>query len=127
ASGRYAIWANTLDLLRQDPFLGVGVAAVPAAYDAARDRRMASGGLHSKRGRDPHSLYLQLLVGLGPLGLFLFLMAGGTLLRQARGHPQRSAALAVLVFLALSATTQSTLELKDFWLGFAWVALLLRE
>lgn len=127
ASGRDAIWANTLDLLGQDPFLGVGVAAVPAAYDAARDRRMASGGMHSKRGRDPHSLYLQLLVGLGPLGLFLFLMAGGTLLRQARGHPQRSAALAVLVFLALSATTQSTLELKDFWLGFAWVALLLRE
>jgi O-antigen ligase len=127
SSGRDAIWANTFDLLMQSPFLGVGAAAVPAAYDAARDRRMAHGGLHSKRSRDPHSLYLQLLVGLGPLGLLLLLMAGGTLLREARGHPERSAALAVLAFLALSATTQSTLELKDFWLGFAWVALLLRE
>jgi len=127
SSGRDAIWANTFDLLRRDPFLGVGAAAVPAAYDAARDRRMAHGGLHSKRGRDPHNLYLQLLVGLGPLGLLLLLMAGGALLREARGHPERSAALAVLAFLALSATTQSTLELKDFWLGFAWVALLLRE
>jgi len=123
SSGRDAIWANSLDLLREHPLLGVGAAAIPAAYDSVRDERMARGGLHSKRGRDAHSLYLQLLVGLGPLGLLLFLGAAAIALREAWAAPEGRAALAVLLFLGLSAATQSTLELKDFWLGFAWAAL----
>jgi putative inorganic carbon (HCO3(-)) transporter len=123
SSGRDAIWANSLDLLLEHPVLGVGAAAIPAVYDAVRDERMAAGGLHSKRGRDAHSLYLQLLVGLGPLGLVLFLVAAGVALRDIWARPERRASLALLLFLGLSAATQSTLELKDFWLGFAWAAL----
>jgi O-antigen ligase len=123
SSGRDAIWANSLDLWRERPVLGVGAAAVPSVYDEVRDERMAEGGLHSKRARDPHSLYLQLLVGLGPLGLLLLIAAGFAALRAVRGTPRSELGIGLWVFLALSAATQSTLELKDFWLGFAWMAL----
>lgn len=123
SSGRDAIWANSFDLWREHPLLGVGAAAVPSVYDEVRDERMAEGGLHSKRARDPHSLFLQLLVGLGPLGLLFLLAAGYTALAAVRGTARSELGLALWVFLALSALTQSTLELKDFWLGFAWVAL----
>lgn len=123
SSGRDAIWANSVDLWWERPLLGVGAAAVPSAYDEVRDERMAEGGLHSKRARDPHSLYLQVLVGLGPAGLLLLLLAGHAAFRAIRRSSQPELALALGVFLALSAVTQSTLELKDFWLGFAWAAL----
>lgn len=116
-SGRDAIWANVGDIIAEHPLAGVGLAAVPAAYDEHRDRRMAEGGLRSKPSRDPHSLYLQLLAGLGPLGLLLFLLAMHAGWRAASASPFSTEARALILFAGLSAATQSTLELKDFWLA----------
>ena len=123
-SGRDAIWANVGDIIAEDPLLGVGLAAVPAAYDEHRDRRMEEGGLRSKPSRDPHSLYLQLLAGLGPLGLLLFLLALRAGWRAAPDSPFSTEARVLLLFAAVSAATQSTLELKDFWLALGLALLL---
>jgi len=117
-SGRDAIWLNTLDIVMDHPLLGVGAGAVPAVYDPYRDARMAEGGLHSKRGRDPHSHYLQLLAETGPIGLGLFLIG---LALAARGAPRHAGA--VLVLAAVGATTVSSIEQKAFWLALAYAAL----
>jgi len=123
SSGRDAIWANSWDVAVDHPFVGVGVAAVPAVYDTYRDQRMAEGGLHSKSSQDPHSFYLQLLAGLGPVGLMLFLVAGTLIWREAGSSPLGAEARFVLVFLLFSALSQSTLELNDFWFAVGWCAL----
>ena len=86
---------------------------------------MERGGLHSKRGRDPHSLYLQLLAELGPLGLLAFLVALGLVVRDLARAPRedRLRAGSVLLFAAVGAATVGPLEQKAFWLALFWAAL----
>ena len=123
-SGRDAIWLNTLDMVRDNPVLGVGAGASPAAYDPYYLAREARGGLHSKPGRDPHNHYLQLLAEIGPAGLLLFLLGlllVSTDLWRPSGFARR--ATPVLATVLIGAATLSSQELKVFWLGLAWAAL----
>ena len=123
-SGRDAIWLNTLEMVRDNPVLGVGAGASAAAYDPYYLAREARGGLHSKAGRDPHNHYLQLLAELGPAGLLLFLLGLALVLadlRRASGFARRATPLLVCVVVA--AATLASQEQKVFWLGLGWAAL----
>ncbi len=123
-SGRDAIWLNTVEMALDNPVVGVGAGASPAAYDPYYLAREARGGLHSKPGRDPHNHYLQLLAELGPGGLALFLLGLALVvveLRRPSAFARRSAPVFALVTVA--AITLSSQELKVFWLGLAWAAL----
>jgi len=122
-SGRDAIWANVWSVIEDHPFHGVGIAAVPSVYDTYRQERMAAGGLRSKPERDPHSFYLQLLAGLGPAGLVLFLAAVFLAAEHSRRSVLQHESQLVLAFALSSALSQSTLELNDFWLALAWACL----
>jgi len=122
-SGRDAIWANVWSVIKDHPLHGVGLAAVPSVYDTYREDRMAAGGLRSKPERDPHSFYLQLLAGLGPAGLVLFLSAVFLAVQHSRRSVLQLESQLVLAFALSSALSQSTLELNDFWLALAWACL----
>ena len=110
---------------RSTPLIGVGLAAVPAAYDQHRDRRMAEGGLRSKPSRDPHSLYLQLLAeARSRWACALSARAACRPGAQPPTHLSRPRHESFSLFAGLSAATQSTLELKDFWLGLGLALIL---
>ena len=122
-SGRDAIWLNTLAIAADHPILGVGAGAVPAVYNPYRDALMARGGPHSKRDRDPHSHYLQLLAELGPLALIAWILGLALAATGGARHGPRTAA-PLLLFTTLAAATVCTLDQRAWWLALLLVALL---
>ncbi|MEX2155168.1 MAG: O-antigen ligase family protein, partial [Gemmatimonadaceae bacterium] len=68
-SGRVTQWESALDAWREAPVLGIGAGGYEAYW--LENRELAS------KIRDAHSLYLEMLAELGPLGLALLLLALG--------------------------------------------------
>ena len=117
-SGRLVIWGHATRVIAQHPLLGCGAGAFPAAMEPIRVAHQARGGEHSKPRRRAHSVYLELLAELGPVGLLLFV---GPLLLGVREAWRRRdpVAGALLAFVLLSAATDSLLQTKSLWLGWA--------
>jgi hypothetical protein len=84
ANGRTAYWGVALDAVAASPVLGVGAGGYERSWLEERSEPM--------KVRDAHSLYLELLAELGPLGLGLALLALGAPL--VAGLRSRSAPLA---------------------------------
>jgi hypothetical protein len=86
-NGRADYWRVALDAYRDDPALGSGAGTYELHW--ARERPTAFNA------RDAHSLYLETLAELGPIGLALLLVALGApllALRTARRNPLGAAA-----------------------------------
>jgi len=91
-SGRVTQWESALDAWRDEPVLGIGAGGYEAYW--LEHRELAS------KIRDAHSLYLEVLAELGPLGLALLLLALGVPVYaafKARGHPLVPAAFGAYV------------------------------
>ena len=99
SNGRSAYWTVALRSAADHPILGEGAGTFDLAW--AREREIPRLSVH-----DAHSLYLETLGELGPVGLALLLLALGTialgLLRRARQASPNAALWAALltVFLA---------------------------
>jgi len=94
SSGRSAYWTVALKSAADHPILGEGAGTFDLAW--AREREIARLSVH-----DAHSLYLETLAELGPVGLALLLVALGTialgLLRRARRGSPNAALWAALL------------------------------
>jgi len=91
-SGRVTQWESALDAWREAPVLGIGAGGYEAYW--LEHRELAS------KIRDAHSLYVEVLAELGPLGLALLLLALGVPVYaafKARGHPLVPAAFGAYV------------------------------
>jgi O-antigen ligase len=97
--GRVALWRVALNDIASHPLLGSGAGTYEQHW--LRDRPIGS------KVRDAHSLYLETLAELGPVGLVLLLVglaAPLVALRRARRHPVVPAAAgAYVAFLAHAA------------------------
>jgi O-Antigen ligase len=99
-NGRYQLWKIALDDARDQPWLGSGAGSYERYFLRHQPRDVA-------RVRDAHSLYLETLAELGPLGLALLVVVLGTPLAVAvkRRRPITAfAAGAYVVFLVHGAT-----------------------
>jgi O-antigen ligase len=67
ANGRVEYWSVALDTVAESPLLGVGAGGYERSWLEERP--------NPSKARDAHSLYLELLAELGPLGLGLALVA----------------------------------------------------
>lgn len=99
---RLAIWAFTLELIGQSPWIGQGLDASRAFADATvviEGRTLGLMPLH------PHSAGMQLWLELGAVGAVLAALAvaggGSRAVRAARGEPAFAAALAGVVTAAI--------------------------
>jgi hypothetical protein len=121
-SGNYRVdlWEVALDDYRDHPALGSGAGSYEHYWK--RDRPFA----HIVR--DAHSLYVETLAELGPLGLALLLLALGAPVAAAvlaRGHPLMPAALGAYVVYLAHAGVDWDWELPAFTLaGLACAAAL---
>jgi hypothetical protein len=91
-SGRVELWRAALDDYADHPVVGSG----PGSYEHYWNAHRPFPG----KVRDAHSLYLEVLAELGPIGLALLAVALGVPLVAAfiaRGHPLVPAALAAYV------------------------------
>ena len=73
---RLYYYLNTLGIIAEHPWLGVGTEGFPAAYDAI----VAGTGMPGSN--NPHNQYLLFTAQLGPLGLILFLGLLATMAKQ---------------------------------------------
>ena len=120
SSSRFAIWSNTLDLIRQHPWAGVGFGEFNLAWTLTPfPGRPTAFFDHS------HNLPLQLLVELGlPLGgavLALLLWALWIPLRRWRDAPiGERAALMMVLMIGLHSLLEYPLWYAYFLLPTAW-------
>jgi hypothetical protein len=100
-SGRYQFWSVAVNAFEDQPVHGIGA----SGYEAYWTRHAPI----ARAVRDAHSLYLETLAELGPLGLALvvsFLAAGmlaGFRMRDSQRRPEIAAAMAVLIAGAVGA------------------------
>lgn len=67
--GRFAIWADTISLIRQHPLTGVGLGNLKVHFPSVQKKSIF---LHPQFLRDAHNDYLQIWAELGLVGLTLF-------------------------------------------------------
>jgi hypothetical protein len=109
-SGRWQFWGVAVDALESQPLHGIGAGAYADFWNQHAPISRVTG--------DAHSLYLEQLGELGPLGLLLVLgvLLVGPISSLARGvanmlvSPQRAAAVAVVAAGAASAGIDWTWE-----------------
>jgi O-antigen ligase len=111
-SGRLTLWAHGLRVAAEHPGRGAGIGAFPHELEQFRAASQRAGGEHTKPGRRTHSVYVDLLAETGAIGLLLFALLVVALIRE-RAEP------ALVVFVLLSALTESLLDQKGFWLAIA--------
>lgn len=68
---RLVMWRNALELIAEQPILGVGTGSFEAAY---RQRAQNESGWRSKPTNDPHNQYLRVWAEQGAIGLAAFVL-----------------------------------------------------
>ena len=126
SSSRFAIWSNTLELMRREPWFGVGFGEFNLAWTLTEfPQRPTAFFDHT------HNLPLQLLVELGiPLGLLVFaLLLAALVLAWRRAHAvegepgaARRAAFMLVLMIGLHSMLEYPLWYAYFLLptAFAW-------
>ena len=73
-SSRYPAWINTIELIKDNPIIGVGVGQWPQAYPLYYDRVMKDVIFNEKvRLRRLHNDYLEVFANFGLIGLLILL------------------------------------------------------
>lgn len=120
---RVIFWKNTLELIRERPFLGYGTGAFGEAYG----RKVAGQtGLAGTVAHDPHNQYMKIVGEHGLLGLAVFLGILLAALRQRVPAPWRLLALGVMA--AWCATSMANSHFSTFAEGtflYVWLGVML--
>lgn len=66
---RFAIWSDTIDLIRQHPLLGVGLGNLKVHFPSVQKESIS---IYTQYLKDAHNDYLQIWAELGLVGLTLF-------------------------------------------------------
>ncbi|GAW93300.1 O-antigen ligase family protein [Calderihabitans maritimus] len=124
--GRTGIWQVGWEMVKDHPFLGVGLGNFPRRFNEyvrlipAMEKRVGFN-------RDPHSTFLQVQAELGLIGFLLFLALLSSVLKQVVGINRKKDllfSLALLIFLILTALFSSELFRKFFWIMLAVTGIL---
>lgn len=99
---RAIFYENTLELIRERPWFGVGTGGFFAAYSAHVEAKYTDW--RARRSADPHNQYLLVLAEQGILGLSAFLAFIGLALAD-RGDRGPTRVLAIGILLAWCATS----------------------
>ncbi len=71
---RFKVWKNTVTLIEEHPLLGSGPGSFTEAYRQQQEEILPARGEVTRIIRHAHSLYLQLLVETGLLGILVFFL-----------------------------------------------------
>ena len=121
-SGRLVLWGHALRVSAAHPFVGSGAGTFPTAMEPIRVEHQRRGGEHSKPNRRAHNSFLEMLAELGPLGLLLFCLPMFWVGLRAL-MTRNEVAAALVVFVGVSALTDSLIQQRSLWLGLAVAAL----
>jgi len=114
---RISFVKNSWPIFLQKPLLGWGVGSFKVLY-----AKQVAGSAYTVT-RNPHNEYLNIMIQMGLVGLFVFLGALGTLLYQSRTLPlfERFISQGALVLFMLGSLANSWL--MDFTSGFLIIGL----
>ena len=104
SSGRYQFWSEAVDAFKDEPLHGIGAGGYEAYW--------AQHAPITRAIRDAHSLYLETLAELGPLGLALILgfFATGVVAGISRWRPSSRSELAASLALLGAGATSAGIE-----------------
>ena len=121
---RVKLWENTIDMIKEKPFLGVGLGGFEKAYS----EKMKNAPEWQKNIlHDPHNQFLKIVAELGLIGLLPFLyMLATTILQRPSSKDHRILGLGVL--LAWCGTSMFSSHFSTFTEGrfiFIWLGVML--
>ena len=124
-AGRINIWAVGWEIIKENPFIGVGLEGFTHVfhYYIYRANLFDTHGIYP--GRDPHNIFLSIQAELGLVGslLFLiFLIKFFLRLIKARYDLRAILGLLLLSFMVFSGIVEPVLYRKYFWLSLGLVA-----
>jgi O-antigen ligase len=114
---RAVLYENTMDLVRERPWLGTGTGGYGAAYERHVRARYSADDWRMLPTVDPHSQYLFFLAEQGIVGLVAFLVFIAMALVD-RGDGTRARVLAIGMLLGWCATSLVSSHFKTFSEGF---------
>jgi O-antigen ligase len=114
---RAVLYENTLELVRERPWLGTGTGGYGAAYERHVRAKYGADDWRMLPTVDPHSQYLFFLAEQGILGLAAFVLFIVLALAD-RGDGSRARVLAVGMLLGWCATSLLSSHFKTFSEGF---------
>lgn len=102
---RFGVWRNTLELIREQPLRGVGLAGFRTEYPRVAGRFVSDGTDIDQRVESAHNDYLQGLAELGLPGvlLMLWILVAGARAAALAPHPDPPAGTLSLVLVCACA------------------------
>jgi O-antigen ligase len=117
---RRAIWVCAMDVVKENPLLGVGTGdGQDALQKAYLNRNFILAGKYNRF--NAHNQYLQVAVNFGVIGLVVWL---GTMVWLIRGHRQNWMLLSLMGMLLFSMLTESMLETNKGVLAFSFLTVM---
>jgi O-antigen ligase len=114
---RIMFWRNTLSIIPEHPFIGVGTAGFEQVYAKAVAGQPHLAGLLTN---DPHNQYMKFAIEQGLFGLAIFLGLVIAVARQAANEPYRT--LGISVLLTWCCTSLGNAHFSTFSEGhFIWI------
>lgn len=117
---RRAIWVCAMDVVKENPLLGVGTGdGQDALQKAYLNRNFVLAGKYNRF--NAHNQYLQVAVNFGLIGLVVWL---GAMVSLMRGHWQNWMLLSLMGLLLFSMLTESMLETNKGVLAFSFLTVM---
>ena len=133
-AARVGIWVAGWEAVKHYGIVGAGLSNFHVVYD----KYMGASTLFRGAERDPHNIYLEILVELGLVGLLLFALASVTQVREANASRVAAGPVAAELSKFLLACEVAcfgmlacsfflgVLWFKPFWLAWIFLAVLVR-
>lgn len=125
AGGRLNILTVGTEIYKDYPIFGVGLSNFPKAFTGYYIAKVQ--GVWLPPGRDPHNIYLAILVELGMIGAILFIIMIIKLfygILKIQNRNDMVITLSLLTFILIAGMANTILYKKYFWLALSIIYLL---
>jgi len=124
-TGRINIWAVGWEIIKENPFIGVGLESFPYVFHYYIYKASLFDTYGIEPGRYPHNIFISIQAELGIVGSLLFLILLIKYFHQLiknRNEPKAILGLLLLSFMVFSGIVEPVLYRKYFWLSLGLVA-----
>lgn len=121
---RAAKWMVGYEVIKEHPFLGVGIDSQKEAKSEMIERKFPEFAF-AKHFKTYHNQYIQIGVELGIVGIILYLLLFVQLFRESLYKPY--ALIIIVTFLGASVSESILLRLEPYFLVVFWLGVVMRQ
>ena len=127
AAGRWNIWAVGLELVKDNPLIGVGLSNFPVRFEDYIGASWIAGSHGVYAGRDPHNVFLSVQGELGLIGLVIFISFYWSVLKpllRYRTDIRAITGILIFTFILFSGFSLTIQFKKFFWFALSIITLI---